>query len=926
MHTSHTRTVTRANAPNSVVGKTTSTTSTKNAFASISVGESRAHDKHNTVVNVHSKDLSRRNSVNETGRHQRQRGPQALLPSSETYLKHYNTKSQTTKNDHRPLPQLSSLDRTSTANSNIPQPSRLLNRSNSCSLRPPSTGSKSIPSTSLSTATVTTTPTLVATGGKIRPPLIKIESQELLPTRRPPLNYRRSSSSSSIHTQNSSGSGNNRSTRNPESRPTSPRPAIPSRPTTPSKLTTIPKPPTPSTTPTPPATPATPTSPLSTTKVAPKSILKKTRPVVWSPSAASRHHNDPGLRVQLHVLERQKQLLQMQIQSQMKQIYHHQEQARLHPRQQQQQQQLQQHLQQNLQQNRVLRQNSQSSSQLSHRPSLKIQMPTRAPSRAARPLPTPPPTKNVSWATHNEVIEIENIDDLIEMGYYDDYDCELGWDYRDESLDEENGYHPFSDGSSEEEQAEREEVNEDENESNNNGEAEVEKQRAEMVESYAPRVRQPINYDDLIRSPLPQAQQLEFQQHATPPPLPRLTPASQAQRQQQAYADDESEAGSVASTAMDDESVVAEDDLIQRFQMDALFSGIATPDLVERLQLLTHSDEASKDKGLSRHSSNTSTGSSASNTSSVGRGSISSVSSRSSYSSMGSINSSITSGSSRRSERPLPPLPIQALFKPPSPTPPAPSSRVSRRPSISLVPIKEPVPQPRLKSPPPPPLAVNDMWSQMLERPLHQRQSLSSIASFLSSGPDSPAPSERSDKSRLDSPVPEKLSSSMSALEKSRTNSPAPSTSSEKSKKSYSLLSEAKGWARLKQHLVSPKLDRKETQTEATERKRGLGVFSRRSRLQPDSANTSMTSESSRTTGEDAALSSERNGPSLRRSNTATTVSSYGSSKSSSSTVSAAKSSSGTDTWPRHGRRCAADSEQSSSPLRKETTSATFAV
>ncbi|KAG0254983.1 hypothetical protein BGZ95_005889, partial [Linnemannia exigua] len=34
------------------------------------------------------------------------------------------------------------------------------------------------------------------------------------------------------------------------------------------------------------------------------------------------------------------------------------------------------------------------------------------------------------------ILEIENIEDLITLGYYDDYDSEMGWDYRDESLDD----------------------------------------------------------------------------------------------------------------------------------------------------------------------------------------------------------------------------------------------------------------------------------------------------------------------------------------------------------------------------------------------------------------------------------------------------------------------------------------------------------
>ncbi|KAF9963407.1 hypothetical protein BGZ70_007442 [Mortierella alpina] len=55
---------------------------------------------------------------------------------------------------------------------------------------------------------------------------------------------------------------------------------------------------------------------------------------------------------------------------------------------------------------------------------------------SSRPLPTPPATKSVRWANYNEVLEIENVDELIQLGYYNGYDRELGWDYRDESLDE----------------------------------------------------------------------------------------------------------------------------------------------------------------------------------------------------------------------------------------------------------------------------------------------------------------------------------------------------------------------------------------------------------------------------------------------------------------------------------------------------------
>ncbi|KAG0203445.1 hypothetical protein BGX28_004272 [Mortierella sp. GBA30] len=55
---------------------------------------------------------------------------------------------------------------------------------------------------------------------------------------------------------------------------------------------------------------------------------------------------------------------------------------------------------------------------------------------SSRPLPTPPPTKSVRWASHNEVLEIENIDELIQLGYYRDYDHGLEWGYCSESQDE----------------------------------------------------------------------------------------------------------------------------------------------------------------------------------------------------------------------------------------------------------------------------------------------------------------------------------------------------------------------------------------------------------------------------------------------------------------------------------------------------------
>ncbi|KAF9185361.1 hypothetical protein BGZ51_002697 [Haplosporangium sp. Z 767] len=60
-----------------------------------------------------------------------------------------------------------------------------------------------------------------------------------------------------------------------------------------------------------------------------------------------------------------------------------------------------------------------------------------------RPLPTPPAVKSVRWASHDVVVEIENVDDLFELGYFDDHDSDIGWDDQDDSwtdMDEsENG-------------------------------------------------------------------------------------------------------------------------------------------------------------------------------------------------------------------------------------------------------------------------------------------------------------------------------------------------------------------------------------------------------------------------------------------------------------------------------------------------------
>ncbi|KAK3840907.1 MAG: hypothetical protein J3R72DRAFT_446623 [Linnemannia gamsii] len=217
--------------------------------------------------------------------------------------------------------------------------------------------------------------------------LIRIESQELLPHRRPELGIRRSSSPDSL----SSLKRRNNAHRHPQELPQQQHQQQQQQQE--KKV-------------------------VQPTKAL-KSILKKTRPVV-----AARHqvhaYMGPMLLYQYQQLENQQ---------------------RQHPHQHQQ---------------RVLRQQSLSSShgrpplqqrqsppQLLHlipnikQPSPLNQQSTPRPHQSPRPLPIPPPIKHVRWATHtNRVFKIENIEDLIALGYYDDYDSEMGWDYRDESLDD----------------------------------------------------------------------------------------------------------------------------------------------------------------------------------------------------------------------------------------------------------------------------------------------------------------------------------------------------------------------------------------------------------------------------------------------------------------------------------------------------------
>ncbi|KAG0260615.1 hypothetical protein BG011_001744 [Mortierella polycephala] len=56
-----------------------------------------------------------------------------------------------------------------------------------------------------------------------------------------------------------------------------------------------------------------------------------------------------------------------------------------------------------------------------------------ASSTELRPLPTPPAVKSVRWASHDEVVEIENVDDLLELGYFDDHDSDFEWDGQNDS-------------------------------------------------------------------------------------------------------------------------------------------------------------------------------------------------------------------------------------------------------------------------------------------------------------------------------------------------------------------------------------------------------------------------------------------------------------------------------------------------------------
>ncbi|CAO3572478.1 unnamed protein product [Mortierella alpina] len=138
-----------------------------------------------------------------------------------------------------------------------------------------------------------------------------------------------------------------------------------------------------------------------------RSILKKTRPIF--PTRQQTHpHLDPM--IQYRYLQQQQESMQRQ--------------------------------QCSPQQHRSLLQSTFSSSQTHQNIQSKTKDQRRSSQKVlsrlepSRPLPTPPATKSVRWANYNEVLEIENVDELIQLGYYNGYDRELGWDYRDESLDE----------------------------------------------------------------------------------------------------------------------------------------------------------------------------------------------------------------------------------------------------------------------------------------------------------------------------------------------------------------------------------------------------------------------------------------------------------------------------------------------------------
>ncbi|KAF8924512.1 hypothetical protein BGZ58_001708, partial [Dissophora ornata] len=353
---------------------------------------------------------------------------------------------------------------------------------------------------SVSTGTSTTQSVMPS-----RPSLIRIESQELLPTRRPDRRLSPSGSSTSLRSQSSRTSISSRDKSSKSQRGSTEKSAT-------TRMVEA-----------------------QLTKVL-KSILKKTRPV-WT----TRHqvHSHLGPMLQYQHLELQEQRLQ---------------ELCLHRQASLQQQQQTVDGQQQQQQLRILQQWSHGSSRLSQKhPHLRVSIPSvgKPPSLdRIRPLPTPPLIKHVRWAAYNEALEIENIDELILLGYYDDYDSDLGWNYRDESKDA---------SSLEEETEDDTEDDTDEAEEDQYGPM-CSGHQKNAAGSDAGRVRQPVNYYDQVYHQSHQHQHQHYQQN-------------QPLRHPWTPSDYSCDAESVAST-LGDESEIAEDDLIQR--MDSLFSSASS--------------------------------------------------------------------------------------------------------------------------------------------------------------------------------------------------------------------------------------------------------------------------------------------------------------------------------------------------------------
>ncbi|KAF9175208.1 hypothetical protein BGX20_007516 [Mortierella sp. AD010] len=157
----------------------------------------------------------------------------------------------------------------------------------------------------------------------------------------------------------------------------------------------------------------------------------------------------------------------------------------------------------------------------------------------SRPLPTPPITKHVRWSTHNEVLEIENIDDLILLGYYDDYDSDLGWDYRGESQE-------YSSSDEDEEIEERGLSISDDKEVDQSGGLTLKTKSASFIDT-SPDLAYHQQHQPDSRSPPSTCSDYEF--------------------------DAESD-----TSATDEESEIAEDELIERFGItDGFFTPIASP-------------------------------------------------------------------------------------------------------------------------------------------------------------------------------------------------------------------------------------------------------------------------------------------------------------------------------------------------------------